>query len=158
MSITAIFHININCTDLDRSIAFYQDLGFKVAADLGEIDGGDVMRGLGLSTDSKARAAILSLDPSQARLARIDLIQWLRPQTHGEPTHSPPHSDLAGIGLARLTLWTRNIAEEVDRLQGLGIEFIAEPLSIPGGDGIFACFRDPDGTVIELIETHVPSA
>ena len=34
MAIKDIFHVNVNCTDLDRSRAFYEKVGFKVALDL----------------------------------------------------------------------------------------------------------------------------
>ncbi len=34
--ITSILHININCTNFERSLDFYQKLGSKVARDLGE--------------------------------------------------------------------------------------------------------------------------
>ena len=32
----SVFHVNINVTDFDRSLAFYKLLGFKVVLDLGE--------------------------------------------------------------------------------------------------------------------------
>jgi catechol 2,3-dioxygenase-like lactoylglutathione lyase family enzyme len=34
--IKSVFHVNINVTDFDRSMAFYKLLGFKVALDLGD--------------------------------------------------------------------------------------------------------------------------
>jgi hypothetical protein len=33
--IKSVFHVNINVTDFDRSLAFYRLLGFKVVLDLG---------------------------------------------------------------------------------------------------------------------------
>ncbi len=34
--IESIFHININCTNFERSLEFYEKLGFKIIRDLGE--------------------------------------------------------------------------------------------------------------------------
>ena len=34
--IKSIFHININVKDFDRSLEFYQNLGFKVVLNIGE--------------------------------------------------------------------------------------------------------------------------
>ena len=34
--IKSVFHVNINVTDFDRSLSFYEMLGFKVILDLGE--------------------------------------------------------------------------------------------------------------------------
>ncbi len=34
--IKSVFHVNINVKDFDRSLAFYQMLGFKVILDIGE--------------------------------------------------------------------------------------------------------------------------
>src|SRR5262245_63892893 len=36
MNITSIYHININCTNFERSFAFYKMLGFKEVVDFGE--------------------------------------------------------------------------------------------------------------------------
>ncbi|MEI4920849.1 VOC family protein, partial [Klebsiella pneumoniae] len=44
--IVSIFHVNINVTDFERSLAFYQKLGFRVVRDLGE--GGSAAMGTGL--------------------------------------------------------------------------------------------------------------
>lgn len=33
--IKSIFHVNVNVTDFDRSLAFYKMLGFKVVLDIG---------------------------------------------------------------------------------------------------------------------------
>ena len=40
MNLKSIYHININCTNLERSLEFYKLLGFREVVDFGE--GGDV--------------------------------------------------------------------------------------------------------------------
>ena len=146
--IKSIFHININVKDFERSLAFYKMLGFKVVLNIGEGANPANDKGLGIP-NSVARAALLVLgdDP---RATRIDLIEWKQPQTEGEPY---PH--LYHTGAARIALFTKGIDEEYERLKGEGVEFVSEPVTMrfPNGAGSkFFCFKDPDGTYLELIE------
>jgi glyoxylase I family protein len=150
--IKSVFHINVNCTDFDRSLEFYRLLGFDIVFDVGTAEGGDYLRGLAMPLDSKNRAAILSLDPSEPKVARLDLIEWIRPEPTGQATHRPPSGDLARTGIGRLSLFTRGIDEEYQRLRDAGVEFISEPVSMAGGGFRFCCCYDPDGAVIELVE------
>ena len=81
-----IFHININCSDFARALAFYQLIGFREVLDFsadsdrrtfGERGLGPV---LGLPDDCAGRAMLLALggDP---RATRLDLIEWRRPRS-----------------------------------------------------------------------------
>ena len=56
MAIKSIFHINVNCRDLDRSRAFYESLGFKVVLDLKAGGAAEMLRGLALPAGSRGRA------------------------------------------------------------------------------------------------------
>src|SRR5260370_16542426 len=81
--IKSVFHVNINVTDFDRSLAFYKLLGFKVVLDLGEgpNHGNDV--GLNIANKNPPPALLpLSHDP---RPPPIDLIQLKHPPTPLEP-------------------------------------------------------------------------
>ncbi|MBI3246063.1 MAG: VOC family protein [Deltaproteobacteria bacterium] len=146
--IKSIFHININVTDFDRSLAFYKNLGFKVVLNIGEGPNPANDVGLGIP-HSVARAALLALgdDP---RATRIDLIEWKQPKTEGT---GYPH--LYHAGAARIALFTKDLDEEYQRLKALGVECVSEPVVIrfPNKAGAkFFCFKDPDGTFLELIE------
>jgi hypothetical protein len=58
-------------------------------------------------------------------------------------------------GIARIALFTKNVKEESARLSAEGVEMVSEPVTIhfAGGAGAkFFCFKDPDGTFLELIE------
>ena len=48
MAIKDVFHVNINCTDLERSRAFYELVGFKVVVELGVGGTPEMLTGLGL--------------------------------------------------------------------------------------------------------------
>ncbi|MPY92488.1 MAG: hypothetical protein GEV08_05285 [Acidimicrobiia bacterium] len=146
MAIKDFFHVNVNCTDLDRSRAFYELVGFKVVVELGLGGAPEMLRGVGLPEGSKARAVLMLLEPDNPRGTRVDLIEWVEPATKG--SNAP---DLAHVGAVRLALWTIGIDEEYERLRAAGVEFISEPVGM--GDGTrFCCFRDPDGLVLELID------
>ena len=146
--IKSIFHVNVNVTDFDRSLAFYKMLGFKVVLDIGEgpNKGNDV--GLNIP-NSTARAALLSLS-DDPRATRIDLIEWKQPRTAGE---AYPH--LYHTGVARIAPFTKNLEEEYQRLKAAGVPMVSEPVTIRFGNKAgakFFCFKDPDGTFLELIE------
>jgi catechol 2,3-dioxygenase-like lactoylglutathione lyase family enzyme len=146
--IKSVFHVNINVTDFDRSLAFYKMVGFKVVLDIGEgpNPGNDV--GLNIP-NSVARAALLSLS-DDPRATRIDLIEWKKPRTEGE---APAH--LYHTGIARIALFTKNLDEEYQRLKAAGVVMVSEPVVIRfrnKAGAKFFCFKDPDGTFLELIE------
>ena len=145
MAIKSIFHINVNCRDLERSRAFYESLGFQVVLDLKAGGAPEMLRGLGLPSSSRAKAVIMMLEPEVPRSTRLDLIEWLEPPTHGEP-----RKDLAQVGAARIALWTKGIDEEYRRLTDAGVEFLSDPVDMNGTR--FCCFKDPDGTILELID------
>jgi glyoxylase I family protein len=146
--IKSIFHININVTDFERSLAFYEMLGFKVVLNIGE--GPNKANDVGLNIpNSVARAALLSLS-DDPRATRIDLIEWKQPRTEGAPY---PH--LYHAGAARIALFTKNLDEEYARLKANGVAMVSEPVTIRFGSKAgakFFCFKDPDGTFLELIE------
>ena len=146
MAIKDVFHINVNCTDLDRSRAFYEKVGFQVVVELGVGGSPDMLTGLGLPADCKARAVLMMLEPDKPRGTRIDLIEWIDP-----PTTGTAPADLTHVGMARIALWTIGIDAEYERLRAEGIEFMSPPVAM--GKGVrFCCFKDPDGTVLELID------
>jgi glyoxylase I family protein len=138
-----IYHVNINCPNLERSLAFYQMLGFREVID---IPAGR-LPGLGMDP-AIGRAKLLRLgeDP---RSTLIDLIEWQTPSPHGTP-----YADLGHTGIARLCLRVKGLAAMVAELKSHGVRFISEPVSpgLAGGKQAFVCFHDPDGTVLELME------
>ena len=90
--IKSVFHVNINVKDFDRSLEFYQMVGFKVILDIGE--GPNKGNDIGLNIpNSVGRAALLALS-DDPRATRIDLIEWKQPVTDRRPLcASLPHRD-----------------------------------------------------------------
>lgn len=141
-----IFHFNINCTDLRRSVPFYQMLGFKVILDFGDgMESQEMADAFGMD---RARIKGVHLRLGDAEDApRIDLLEFQDPPPSGEPY---PH--LFHTGIARMCLKTSDIQKAYRELNAQGVEFLSEPKALPGTSATIACFRDPDGIFVELLE------
>ena len=54
-------------------------------------------------------------------------------------------------------LFTKNLDEESQRLKAPGFDLVSKPVVVPFGNKVgakFFCFKDPDGTFLELIEPY----
>lgn len=149
VDLNRLYHVNINVTDLDRSIRFYEQLGFRVTArfkmegDLGE----RTARAFG-TPFNPINAAFMKLGDGEKSML-IDLCQYLDPPTEGKPVQK-----LNNAGLVRLAFHVDDIEEIYQTLQQMGVEMLG-PLQFmtpPGGQrsGVFA-FYDPDGTILEVL-------
>ena len=149
-------HININVSDLDASIKFYEKLGFgvyipsipyiglTVETKSNLIDEGS-RTALGLPHETLGRACIMQLDNGYPKL---DLTQL---------NDMPPSTPLnnTNLGLVRMCLATVNLEADYKRLIDLGVDFISPPMTAKDGMAEIAVCIDPDGTLIELIQVHL---
>lgn len=145
-------HININVTDLDRSVAFYQKLGFSVyipgipylgltSSEFNTVETSGATA-LGLAEGARGRACIMQLGRGYPK---IDLIEL-----DGGAPATPLRND--GIGIVRLCLASSDLAKDFRRLSDAGVNFISEPQTDSKGLAQIAVCSDPDGALIELIE------
>jgi len=105
-------HININVSDLDASVAFYEKLGFSLvipgvpylgmAKDATSEIPAKQAAALGLVTGSSARACIMQLDDG---FPKIDLTEFSK----NSPKETGANDDL---GIVRLCLASRDLEEE----------------------------------------------
>ncbi|MEM1248760.1 MAG: VOC family protein [Acidobacteriota bacterium] len=145
-------HLNVNVSDLERSISFYETLGFEIFRSgipyLGLVRQelrplpASMTRALGVSAETRGKACILQLDDG---LPKLDLIE-LDPPGERQPLTSQD------TGLVRLCLGSRDLDADVARLRAAGVELLSEPQSDPQRLARVAVCLDPDGTAIELIE------
>jgi len=102
----------------------------------------------------RVKGALLALEGANPPVV-IDLLEWLDPHDH-----SPPYPHLYHYGIARVALTTDDMEGDIAKLKAAGARFLSEPAQMPpssGSSARFVCFRDPDGTVLELVEgTAVP--
>ena len=59
------------------------------------------------------------------------------------------------MGLVRICLASQNLAKDYALLTSAGVEFLSEPTEGVGGLAEIVICRDPDGTLIELIQIHL---
>ena len=149
-------HININVSDLDRSIVFYRSLGFEIfipAIPYLPLDMSsqpqplpvNTTTALGIAEGTRGRACIMQLNDG---FPKIDLTELA-----DNPQAGPLHN--ADLGLVRICLATENLAQDVATLKRQGVEFISEPQSGHEGLAEIAVCKDPDGTLIELLQVYL---
>ena len=143
--IVSFMHANINCSDLARSRDFYEMLGFTAVMEGDSEVTAEFAAALNMPPYSISFTQMLSRDGSL-----IDLIEWKDPYDD-----SVPYSSVNHLGIAFLTLETTNLDADIVILAAQGVEFFSEPASMarPSGNKRFICFKDLDGTIIELVET-----
>ena len=149
-------HININVSDLDSSIEFYEKLGVEiykpsipytgltVEPKSNSMDEGS-RTALGLPKQTSGRACIMQLDNGYPKL---DLTQF------DDMTQSIPLSN-ADLGLVRICLASANLETDYNNLKKIGVDFISPPQTAKDGRAEIAICRDPDGTLIELIQLNL---
>lgn len=154
VAIRQMVHANINVRDLERSLPFYEMLGFEVFADQIFEESAGTWPGLGLDGGRRFRAVFMKI-PGEHPVPFLDIIQFLDPEPVGSP-----YPALNNIGVARLCFEVADIDAAAAHLEANGVDFVG-PVSpyetargIPpmGVEARFVCFRDPDGTVLEYAQ------
>jgi catechol 2,3-dioxygenase-like lactoylglutathione lyase family enzyme len=123
-----IYHVNVNCTNLERSLAFYQMLGFREVIDI------PAGRLRPRHDPAIGRALLLRLG-EEPRSTLIDLIEWQTPRPHGTPT---PTSATRG---SRACACVKGLAAMVAELKSRAFGSSRTGLSAAGGKQTFVCFR-----------------
>jgi catechol 2,3-dioxygenase-like lactoylglutathione lyase family enzyme len=148
-------HININVADLDLSISFYEELGFEIfmpgipylgleAKEFKEIPT-PMVQALGVPFGTKGRSCIMQLDKG---LPKLDLTEFSAPEAR-----LPLRNQDTGI--VRLCLASKDLQADYQQLAAKGVEFLAPPSSCAERMAEIAVCKDPDGTLIELLQVHL---
>ncbi|NJN50770.1 MAG: hypothetical protein HC809_02290 [Gammaproteobacteria bacterium] len=148
MHVSGMIHVNINCSNFERSRAFYETLGFRVVWQVPETNTKEVAAAVGMPP-YKVNGALMALEGSEHPVV-IDLLEWQSPRDE-----APPYPHLYHLGLARLALATTDMDADLATLAEMGVELIGAPARVVVNGvagGRFVCFKDPDGTVLELVE------
>ena len=146
----SFFHVNVNCSNLERSLGFYGDLvGLEkmVRTRPEQPQPGDAF---GLA-EVQWDAWIMSGDDAFGGVV-LDLLEWKVPP----PSGSPPAS-LAELGFGPLCILSDDLAGLHQRLSEAGHDVWSPPGRLGlGGNGtadaeMFMC-SDPDGTAVLFVE------
>src|SRR5262245_23395618 len=143
-------HVNANCSDLARSLAFYRDLvGLAPLSHTRPVpqDG----RGFGFDGRVQWDAHLLHDERGFAGPA-VDLLEWQQPRPTGRPAGAPNQ-----LGLYRMCLSCPDLDALHARLRAAGVRTAAPPaeMTLDHATGLtvrYLCAFDPDGTCVEFIE------
>lgn len=152
LPLQAVTHVNVNCSDLERSLKFYRDLvGLEPQSHTRPApQAGD---GFGLEGRVVWDAYLLHDDRAPGGPA-VDLLEWQTPGPVGRP-----HPEANHLGFMRVCLAVEDLEAQHARLVEAGVRTRSGPVSTPvleGADVRFFCCDDPDGTCIEFVERREP--
>ena len=146
------FHVNICVSDMERSIRFYERIGFTKVGDF-MLGGGEPGIGVALGLEVKQLRGVFMRLNDDPHAPVLDLVQFVDPPHQGKP-----YPTLNNIGICRIAFLVDDITSVYEKLKTLDVEFVA-PLNMfdgPRGSRIgVVCFKDPDGTVLELISSDI---
>ena len=148
MSVIGLVHVNINCSDFDRSLKFYELLGFQRAIEVPAQNTAEVAAAVGMPPYT-VKGALLILKNAKMPLM-LALLEWQDPSDD-----APPYPHLYHLGIARVALASNDLDSDIAALKSHGVEFLSEPATVrlDGQPATrFVCFKDPDGTILELVE------
>ncbi len=150
MNITGMVHININCRDYARSKAFYEMLGFVEVWKVPATNDAQVNAAVGME-NYRVNGAIMALQNAEPPML-IDLLEWQHPRDD-----SDPYPNLHRPGLARLALRSNDLQADYTFLVAQGVDVLSEPATVMSSEthgSRFFCFKDPDGTFLELVQSY----
>lgn len=149
--IKGLAHVGISVSNLDRSIAFYQEaFGMRIEVqgtfEPGKYDGMyEAILGLKGATGRVATLALTGL--------QLELFEFSYPA----PMRSNPQRPVCDHGISHFCVEVTDIDSEYERLKRIGAAFHCPPQKIVGMAAA-TYGRDPDGNVFELLEIYRPPA
>lgn len=147
MPVHKLFHVAINTTDLDRSIAFYERLGFQLLS-VREVDNPNLLKAFGVESHDLRFAHLRLGESEEATL--LDIVQWRNPDTYAA---DPPRSQMQR-GLTRFAVLTVDTDATYRDLKAAGVTMLTEPhtmMTAQGGWRI-CLVQDPDGVVVQITQ------
>jgi catechol 2,3-dioxygenase-like lactoylglutathione lyase family enzyme len=141
-----LFHLAINSTDLDRSVAFYERLGFEQLQDR-TVRNEKLREAFAVPCD-ECRFVHLRLGGDDATL--LDIVEWGPPGT--APGVTTPQQN--AHGLTRFGVLTEFSVRVFVQVKADGADFVTEPTTVmtPEGGWRVCLVKDPDGIVVQITE------
>ncbi|MCU1344144.1 MAG: lactoylglutathione lyase [Acidimicrobiia bacterium] len=142
---TRLRHMRVTCTDLDKTLLWYEGIGFEVMGTYHMQDAGF----LGLPDEVDARVARLRLPDEPFEVL---MFQWKSPASHGHHYTEPFHA-----GLFRCAVGVDDTNEWYNKMLAEGWDFDRAPMLVeltgtPVPD-MWICFTsDPDGVPFEFVQ------
>ena len=137
-------HVGITVSDLERSIYFYRDvLGFSIVREMDEI---------GEHIDNFS--GLKGVDVRTVKMSGDDgsMIELLYYRSHPESCSDNLSQTITKIGCSHFAVTVDDLMVLYSRLLDNKVCVICEPQYSPDGNVRLTFCRDPDGTLIELVE------
>jgi catechol 2,3-dioxygenase-like lactoylglutathione lyase family enzyme len=154
LPILGVVHVNVNCSNLARSLRFYRELvGLAPLTHTNPTP----QDGAGFGLPGKVRwDAWLLHDARGIAGPAVDLLEWQEPRPTGRPYAEANH-----LGMFRVCLAAADVEAVHARLSAAGVPCLSPPVAVPidpaaGLSVRFFCSRDPDGTAVEFVEQPGP--
>jgi catechol 2,3-dioxygenase-like lactoylglutathione lyase family enzyme len=144
MAVLRMTHIGICVTDVDRSVRFYRDLlGFRQRSELR-------VQGEPADTLLRLREVDLQAVYLERDGTRIELLHYASPGAVGDGATRP----MNGRGLTHLSLRVDSVADTLAAMRAAGAAVLDDTLiDIPAFGAAAVFVTDPDGTLIELVQS-----
>lgn len=148
-----LFHIAVNVKNLDRSVEFYQRLGFQILADR-KVTNPRLAEAFAVPS-SECRFVHLRLGDDETATV-LDVVEWFDPTTADGP--GTPAQNQQGI--TRFAVLTEDTDRVYRELSAAGVEFVTHPTTVmtPEGGWRVCLVKDPDGVVIQITQLVPASA
>jgi|GEM_PF-121861 len=148
VGITRLGAVNVNVSDLERSVAWYQMLGFTRSGVALPAPNAREANALGFDAPVQLQGEAVrhSIDSST-----LELVQWLEPFDESPPYALPVNH----LGIHRMAFATSDIEADVATLTAQGVAMVSPITPCCSGDdswGSIIAFKDPDGAILELVE------
>ena len=148
--VLGVVHVNVNCSDLARSLRFYRDLvGLAPITHTNPLP----QDGAGFGLPGRVQWDAHLLHDARGPLGpAVDLLEWKQPP----PWASPPPSRTSSGCSASASRYP-DVDAVYAKLVAAGVPCLSAPVTAPinpaaGLSVRFFCARDPDGTAIEFLQ------
>ncbi len=149
--ISAIDHINIVVSDLERSVKFYTELlGFKEINKV-HLEGEWIDSIVGL--EGVVADVVFIVAPEGE--PKIELLCYKSPRSDSIPTNSLANT----VGLRHIAFRVDDIQAASEKLKAAGVKLLSEPIAVPATlmaqnpvRKTLCYFHDPDGVLLEIAE------
>ena len=142
---SSLRHVGITVSDLERSINFYEEyLGFEVKKVM--LENGECIDNFSALEDVRVKTVKMA---GKNNSGMIELLYYL---SHPESKHRNPTYPITNIGCSHFALTVEDLDSLYKRLLKNGTPFNYPIQTSPDGNVKIAFCRDPDGTLIELVQ------
>ncbi len=140
--------VAMSVMDMDESVSFYEDLGYRLCGGKKRLGGWIVERIQNYKGVSGSLRWMTDASPG----FQLELFHYENPPVRAMPRDARP----CDIGYRRMGLRVADFDDVMARMRARGAPFVSEPESYAGGRR--ACIRDPNGVCLEIMEEDIPAS